>query len=155
MTALRLYIDEDAMDRRFVEALRLRDVDVITAGETRTTGFSLGKLNHILSSVETMQSVAFNDKLEQTLIRKLRQLPPDCQQQILDFVEFLWERKTTPIRTGLSLSLQEIAALPVSQRHHLLSSFMAATAEDFANDPSLTEFAILDGDDWGDEDEQP
>ncbi|MCS6814146.1 MAG: DUF5615 family PIN-like protein [Cyanobacteria bacterium] len=40
MTTIRLYIDEDAMDRRFVEALRLRDVDVITPGETRTTGFS-------------------------------------------------------------------------------------------------------------------
>jgi hypothetical protein len=40
MSLMRLYIDEDAMDRRFVEALRGRSVDLMTAGETRTTGFS-------------------------------------------------------------------------------------------------------------------
>jgi hypothetical protein len=40
MSLIRLYIDEDAMDRRFVEALRGRGVDLMTAGETQTTGFS-------------------------------------------------------------------------------------------------------------------
>jgi Domain of unknown function (DUF5615) len=40
MSAVRLYIDEDAMDRRLVEALRSRGVDLTTAGETATTGFS-------------------------------------------------------------------------------------------------------------------
>jgi Domain of unknown function (DUF5615) len=40
MSAVRLYIDEDAMDRRLVDALRGRGVDLTTAGETDTTGFS-------------------------------------------------------------------------------------------------------------------
>ena len=37
------------------------------------------------------------------------------------------------------LSLQEIAALPIEERHKLLVPFIAATAEDFFNDPELTE----------------
>jgi Domain of unknown function (DUF5615) len=40
MSDVRLYIDEDAMDRRLVDALRGRGVDLTTAGETATTGFS-------------------------------------------------------------------------------------------------------------------
>ena len=39
MSVIRLYIDEDAMDRRFLEALRGRGVDLTTVLETETTGF--------------------------------------------------------------------------------------------------------------------
>ncbi len=39
MSVIRLYIDEDAMDRRFLESLRGRGVDLTTALETETTGF--------------------------------------------------------------------------------------------------------------------
>jgi hypothetical protein len=39
MTVIRLYIDEDAMDRRFLESLRGRGVDLTTVLETDTTGF--------------------------------------------------------------------------------------------------------------------
>jgi hypothetical protein len=46
------------------------------------------------------------------------------------------------------ISLQEIAQLPVAERHKILEPFIAATAEDFLNDPELTEFAVLDGEDW-------
>ncbi|MEA5582686.1 hypothetical protein VB620_15205 [Nodularia harveyana UHCC-0300] len=46
------------------------------------------------------------------------------------------------------ISLQEIARLPVTERHKILAPFIAATAEDFLNDPELTEFAVLDGEDW-------
>ncbi len=42
--------------------------------------------------------------------------------------------------TQTKLSLQEIAALPIEERHKLLVPFIAATAEDFCNDPELTEF---------------
>ncbi|NJR72901.1 MAG: hypothetical protein HC773_02760 [Scytonema sp. CRU_2_7] len=48
----------------------------------------------------------------------------------------------------LPLSLQEIAKLPVEERHKLLAPYVAATAEDFFNDPELTEFSVLDGEDW-------
>lgn len=40
MSEIRLLIDEDAMDHRLVGALRARGVDVTTAGELGTTGFS-------------------------------------------------------------------------------------------------------------------
>jgi hypothetical protein len=33
----------------------------------------------------------------------------------------------------------------LTERHRLLSPFVAEMAEDFANDPELTEFAVLDG----------
>jgi len=40
MSKIRLLIDEDAMDRRLVAALRARGIDVITVGELSTTGLS-------------------------------------------------------------------------------------------------------------------
>ncbi|WP_449417321.1 hypothetical protein [Phormidium nigroviride] len=48
----------------------------------------------------------------------------------------------------ITLSLQEIARLPVTERHQILAPFIAATAEDFLTDPELTEFSVLDGEDW-------
>ena len=39
MSLIRLFIDEDSMDQRFVRALRARGVDVTTAGEIGTTSF--------------------------------------------------------------------------------------------------------------------
>ncbi len=40
MSLIRLFIDEDSMDHRVVNALRSRGVDVTTVREARTTGFS-------------------------------------------------------------------------------------------------------------------
>jgi hypothetical protein len=40
MSLIRLFIDEDSMDRQFVRALRARGVDVTTVGEIGTTSFS-------------------------------------------------------------------------------------------------------------------
>jgi hypothetical protein len=49
---------------------------------------------------------------------------------------------------GHGLSLRELVKLPLTERHRLLSPFVAEMAEDFVNDPELTEFAVLDGEDW-------
>ena len=49
---------------------------------------------------------------------------------------------------GHGLSLRELVKLPLTERHRLLSPFVAEMVEDFANDPELTEFAVLDGEDW-------
>jgi len=46
------------------------------------------------------------------------------------------------------LSLQEIAKLPVAERHNIISPYIAATPEDFLTDSELTEFSVLDGEDW-------
>jgi Domain of unknown function (DUF5615) len=40
VSSIRLLIDEDSMDHRFVRALRARGVDVTTVGEIQTTSFS-------------------------------------------------------------------------------------------------------------------
>ena len=49
---------------------------------------------------------------------------------------------------GHGLSLRELIKMPLTERHRLLSPFVAEMAEDFASDPELTEFAVLDGEDW-------
>ncbi|BAZ25819.1 hypothetical protein NIES4073_67250 [Kalymmatonema gypsitolerans NIES-4073] len=40
-----------------------------------------------------------------------------------------------------------MAKLPVEERHKLLAPYIAST-EDFFKDPELTEFSVLDGQDW-------
>ncbi len=101
--------------------------------------------------------------LEQAILDNLRVLPNEKQQEVLNFVEFLVQKivttkqlygqdpkssiSSTPQQTKLP-SLQEIARLPVAQRHELISPFIKATAEDFLNEPELTEFSVLDGEDW-------
>jgi hypothetical protein len=46
------------------------------------------------------------------------------------------------------MSLQEIAKLPLEERHKLIAPYVAAMAEDFLNDSELTEFSVLDLEDW-------
>lgn len=94
--------------------------------------------------------------IEQAILENLRNLSHDKQQEVLDFVEFLVQK--TANRNQLAnealsqpqkrLSLQEIARLPIAERHKILAPFIAATAEDFLTDPELTEFSVLDGEDW-------
>ena len=51
------------------------------------------------------------------------------------------------------LSLQEITSLSLAERHKILEPFIADTAADFLNDPELTEFSVLDDEDWETENE--
>ncbi len=41
--------------------------------------------------------------------------------------------------------MQEIARLPVEERHKLLAPYIDSTVEDFFKHPELTEFSVLDG----------
>ncbi|MBD2205907.1 DUF2281 domain-containing protein [Calothrix sp. FACHB-1219] len=94
--------------------------------------------------------------IEQAILENLRSLSHEKQQEVLDFVEFLVQRTInqnqlvdeTVSQPQQRLSLQEIARLPIAERHKILKPFIAATAEDFLNDPELTEFSVLDGEDW-------
>jgi hypothetical protein len=81
--------------------------------------------------------------LEQIVLENLRQLPPDKQQEVLDFTEFL-RQKMTAKPTTTPPSLRQIAAMPLAERHQILAQSIAATAEDFLTDPELTEFAVLE-----------
>jgi hypothetical protein len=103
---------------------------------------------------------------EQAVLDNLRQLPREKQQEVLDFAQFLVQKadqkKQLPSESSesnislttepsLKLSLREIASLPIAERHKILAPFIPATAEDFMNYPELTEFSVLDGEDWEDD----
>jgi hypothetical protein len=103
---------------------------------------------------------------EQAVLDNLRQLPREKQQEVLDFTQFLVQKaeqkKQLPSESSesnislttepsLKLSLREIASLPIAERHKILAPFIPATAEDFMNYPELTEFSVLDGEDWEDD----
>jgi len=85
--------------------------------------------------------------LEQIILANLRQLPPEKQQEVLDFTEFL-RYKTTKNATHPKPSLRQLAAMPIAERHQLLAQSIPATANDFLSDPELTEFEALDTEDW-------
>jgi ABC-type transporter MlaC component len=84
---------------------------------------------------------------EQIVLNNLRQLSPTQQQEVVNFTEFL-RQKFTQTTAGSMLSLQQLANLPVQERHQHLKATIAATVNDFLTDPELTEFSILDSEDW-------
>lgn len=63
---------------------------------------------------------------------------------LLDFIDALSRYKSPEAETK---SLQQIAAMPVKERHKLLAQSISSTAEDFLNEPELT-FSVLDIEDW-------
>lgn len=83
-------------------------------------------------------------ELEKDILQNLRQLSPEQQQQVLDFITTLSDNT----RKSLKLSLQQIANLPLSERHQYLAQFVPAMTDDFLHDPELTEFNVLDTEDW-------
>ncbi|MEM9215620.1 MAG: hypothetical protein AAGD25_14915 [Cyanobacteria bacterium P01_F01_bin.150] len=83
--------------------------------------------------------------IEEAVISQLRLLTPDKQQQVLDFVEFLHHKS---VQSTPPLSLRQLVALPIEQRHQQLHAVIPDMVEDFANDPELTEFSVLDSEDW-------
>jgi hypothetical protein len=82
--------------------------------------------------------------LEQALLDHLRQLPTEKQQEVLDFAEFLRQKVSSSPALPSTPSLQQLARLPLAQRHQALEPFIAETAKDFRDDPELTEFTALD-----------
>ncbi|MDJ0555285.1 MAG: hypothetical protein QNJ68_12750 [Microcoleaceae cyanobacterium MO_207.B10] len=95
-----------------------------------------------------------NNNIEQEIIDNLKLLPLEKQQEVLDFIQFIQHKlKLSEVDYKKQLSLKEIARLPIAERHKLLTESIAETAEDFLNDPELTEFSILDGEDWETENE--
>ena len=84
--------------------------------------------------------------LEQTLLETVRSLPTSQQEAVLSFARSLTQQDLPP----LTMSLQEIAKLPIRDRNPLLAPYIAAMAEDFQTDPELTEFSVLDTENWED-----
>ncbi|PZV17849.1 MAG: hypothetical protein DCF20_05650 [Pseudanabaena sp.] len=96
-----------------------------------------------------MQSTA---NIEQIILKNLRSLPIDQLQEVLEFTERLRQNFTTEFSTS-KRSLREIAAMPLTERHQYISPFIAKTANDFLNEPELTEFSVLGTEDWESEDD--
>ena len=88
---------------------------------------------------------------EQIILNNLRQLSPSQQQEVANFTEFL-RQKFAEVTRESSLSLQQLAQRPIQERHQYLKASIAATADDFATDPELTEFSVLDAEDWDEHD---
>jgi len=91
-----------------------------------------------------MQNIA---NIEQIILKNLRQLPPEKQQEVLDFTELL-RQKLAPKVPSSKLSLREIAAMSLAERHQYLAQFIPQTADDFLTNEELTEFSVLDTEDW-------
>ena len=100
---------------------------------------------------------------EQAVLENLRQLPREKQQEVLDFAQFLVQKaeqkkqlssessesnSSSTTAPSLNLSLREIASLPIAERHKILAAFIPATAEDFLTYPELSEFSVLDGEEY-------
>jgi hypothetical protein len=80
---------------------------------------------------------------EQIILKNLRQLSPEKQQEVVNFTEHLRQKFFVP-----KLSLKQIAAMPLAERHRYLAQFISQTADDFITEPDLTEFSVLDTEDW-------
>ena len=85
--------------------------------------------------------------IEQEITEGVKALPAHQQQEVLDFVEFL-RQKSSSTQPENRISMQELAQLPIAERHQRLKQYIPAMVEDFKNDPALTEFSDLDMDDW-------
>ncbi len=88
--------------------------------------------------------------LEETLLATVRSLSPVQQQAVLSFARSLQPAASQTL-TPLNLSLQQLAKLPLSERYRFLSAYIPATAQDFVTDAELTEFSVLDFEDWEDD----
>ena len=93
---------------------------------------------------KSMQSTA---NIEQVILRNLRSLTIEKLQEVLEFTERLRQTFTTELPTS-KLSLCEIAAMPLTERHQHIAPFIVKTTNDFLNEPELTEFSVLDTEDW-------
>lgn len=85
--------------------------------------------------------------LEQTLIETVRSLPQSQQEAVLSFARSLSSNIPEEL-PPLTLSLQQIAKLPIAERNKLIAPYISAMAEDLQTNPELTEFSVLDTEDW-------
>lgn len=89
--------------------------------------------------------------MERNLLETVRLLPPAQQEAVLNFARSLSGHTQSDLALApIPLSLQQLAKLPVRERNQLLAPYVTAMAQDFENDPELTEFSVLDDEDWED-----
>lgn len=79
------------------------------------------------------------------MLETWRSLSQAQQEAVLNFARSL---QATTTKQPLNISLQQIAKLSVAQRHKILAAYIPDTAQDFLTDSELTEFSIIDTQDW-------
>jgi hypothetical protein len=84
--------------------------------------------------------------LEQQILQSVRSLPVHQQETVLRFALSL-NTGTEPL-PPITRSLRDIAKLSLAEREEIIAPYLSAMAEDFRNDPALTEFSVLDDEDW-------
>jgi hypothetical protein len=86
--------------------------------------------------------------MQQAIVETVQILSLAQQEQVLSFAQSL--SNTTPLSNIMPMkpSLRKLAMLPVAEQHRILANYVPMMAEDFRNDPELTEFSVLDGEDW-------
>jgi hypothetical protein len=80
--------------------------------------------------------------IQQAIAETIHVLSLSQQQAVLAFARLL--SNATPTQ----LSLRELAKLSVVERNQILAAYVPMMIEDFEHDPELTEFSVLDGEDW-------
>ncbi len=85
--------------------------------------------------------------IEQSVLINLRSLPIEKLQEVLEFTERLSQASNIELSIS-KLSLREIASMPIAERHRHIAPFINNAANDFLSEPELTEFSILDAEDW-------
>jgi hypothetical protein len=90
--------------------------------------------------------MSISSSLEQQIIRSLRSLPVQKQEAVLEFALSLHaSNQTAPLVTQ---SLYDISKLSLTEQKKVIEPYLSAMAEDFATDPVMTEFSVLDSEDW-------
>jgi predicted AAA+ superfamily ATPase len=90
--------------------------------------------------------MSISSNLEQQIIRSLRSLPVQKQEAVLEFALSLHaSNHNAPLVTQ---SLYDISKLSLTERKKVIEPYLSAMAEDFATDPVMTEFSVLDSEDW-------
>ncbi|GEM_PF-417317 len=100
--------------------------------------------------------------IEQKLLQNLRLLPPDKQQEVLDFVQFLVQRsqqvnllQNAPFDASISSTEPTLPKRSfrdfltrILEAHKILEQSLELTTQQDLTAAQLTEFFVLDGEDY-------
>jgi hypothetical protein len=90
--------------------------------------------------------MSISSTLEQQIIRSLRSLPIQKQEAVLEFALSLHASNQNP--PLVTQSLYDISKLSLTEQKKVIEPYLSSMAEDFATDPVMTEFSVLDSEDW-------
>ncbi len=84
------------------------------------------------------------ENIEHKIMQSVQLLSAQQQEAVLEFAVSFHPNVAAPVQH----SLRDLAKLPLADRQKIISPYLLAMAEDFCNDPTLTEFSVLDSEGW-------